>query len=405
MPKGIPYFTTLEHQLLLILTKTNRMRPTITLLILFLSFSVFSQRTVVPFSSQKLGEDREITIELPKSYSKETSRKYPLLVLLDGEYLFDPFQGAISYGNYWDDIPEIIIVGISQNKNGERYDDCESDSDTGLPTGKGEKFFEFIGAELVTYMEKNYRIAPFKIVAGLDTTAGFLNYYLYKENPLFDAYISMSPEMSANMDKNVSERLATIKKPIYYYHSTADGDLKKMQKNSKALDELAKVVNNPLLNYKFDEFKGASHYSLVLYSIPNALYQFFEVYQPISTNEFNDKIAKLESGYVDYLVKKYDLVEKSLNIKMPIRLNDFKAIEAAILKNKAYNEFDQLSYLAQKNYPKSMLSDYHMAMMYEKKGDFKRAQKSYQNAFNKQEIGDLTKDMMLTKADELKKQL
>lgn len=390
-------------------TNTNfkkiQMRSIVILLVFFLSVPVFSQRTVVPFTSQKLGEDREITIELPKSYTKETSRKYPLLVLLDGDYLFDPFQGAVSYGNYWDDIPELIIVGISQNKNGERYSDCASDAETGLPSGKGEKFFEFIGTELVPYIEKNYRVAPFKIVAGLDVTAGFLNFYLYKENPLFDAYIAMSPELAFDMEKHIPERLATIKKNIYYYHSTADGDLKKIQKNSKSLDELAKEVKNTTLNYKFDEFKGASHYSLVLFSIPNALYQFFEVYQPISSNEFNDKIVKLESGYVDYLTKKYEVMEKSLNIKMPIRLNDFKAIEAAILKNKAYNEFDQLSYLAQKNYPKSMLSDYHMAMMYEKKGDLKRAQKAYQNAFNKQEIGDLTKDMMLTKADELKKQM
>ena len=89
---------------------------------------------------------------------------------------------------------------------------------------------------------------------------------------------------------------------------------------------------------------------------------------------------------------------------MPIRLNDFKAIEAAILKNKAYDEFDKLADLAKKQYPKSMLYDYHMAMMYEKQGDYKKAVKAYQNAFQKEEIGDLTKDMMLDKADELKKQ-
>ena len=165
-----------------------------------------------------------------------------------------------------------------------------------------------------------------------------------------------------------------------------------------------KKITKSTINYKFDEFKGASHYSLVLHSIPNALYQFFSVYQPISTSEFIEKISILPSGYVDYLVNKYNILEKSLNIKMPIRINDFKAIEAAILKNKAYAEFDKLADLARKNYPKSMLYDYEMAMMYEKTGDLKKAIKSYQNAFQKEEIGDLTKDMMLDKADELKNQ-
>ena len=88
---------------------------------------------------------------------------------------------------------------------------------------------------------------------------------------------------------------------------------------------------------------------------------------------------------------------------MPIRVNDFKAIEAAILKNKAYNELDALSNLAQKNYPKSMLADYELGLMFEKLGDNKKALKSYQIAYQKDEIGNLTKDMMLDKVDDLKK--
>lgn len=379
-------------------------------IILFLSISIycintaFSQKKIDTLSSAKLGSDREIIISLPNSYEKDNERKYPLLLLLDGDYLFDPFSGAISYGNYWDDLPETIIIGITQNKKDERLADSKFNDETGLPDETGANFFDFIGTELMPYLEKKYRIAPFKIIAGHDITAGFLNSFLYKEIPLFDAYISLSPELAPNMENLIPERLALIKKPIFYYHATADGDLKKMQKRIKDLDLKAKEIKLPSLNYRFDDFKGASHYSLVLYAIPNALYQFFSVYQPISTTEFNEKIAKLPGGYVDYLIQKYDALEKSLNIKMPIRYNDFKAIEAAILKNKAYDEFDKLADLARKNYPKTMLFDYHMAMMYEKKGDIKRAQKAYQNAFTKEEIGDLTKDMMLDRADELKKQ-
>ncbi|HMI08200.1 MAG TPA: alpha/beta hydrolase-fold protein [Flavobacterium sp.] len=377
-------------------------------LLLVLAFICFipveAQKTVEVFPSKKLNEDREITIGLPPSYEKNPTKKYPLLVLLDGDYLFDPFQGALSYGAYWDDLPEVIIIAISQNKKDERSVDCAVDETTGLPAESGDKFFEFVGLELMPWIEKNFRVAPFKIIAGHDTTAGFMNFYLYKDQPLFDAYISMSPELPKGMEEQLPERLSLISKPIYYYQSTADGDVKKMQKRIVALDAGAKVITKPTLSYHFDEFKGASHYSLVLLSIPNALYQFFAVYQPISTSEFDTKIAPLPSGYVEYLKNKYDIIEKSLSIKMPIRINDFKAIEAAIMKNKAYGEFDQLADLAKKSYPKSMLYDYEMAMMYEKTGDLKKAVRSYQNAFQKEEIGDLTKDMMLNKADELKNQ-
>ena len=50
-----------------------------------------------------------------------------------------------------------------------------------------------------------------------------------------------------------------------------------------------------------------------------------------------------------------------------------------------------------------MLYDYHMAMFYEKTKDYKKAVKFYQNAFMKQEIRELTKDMMMNKAADLKK--
>lgn len=371
-------------------------------LFLLFSITVFSQKTTLPFDSNKLGGSREITIGLPPSYEKNPNKRYPILILLDGDYLFDPFYGALNYGAYWDDLPETIVVGINQNKKDERVDDSNYDAADGVPSGKGAAFFEFIGGELLPYLEKKYRIAPFRIIAGHDTTAGFLNFFLYKDAPLFNAYISLSPELAPDMENRIPEKLSNIKQPIFYYQSTGDGDVKQLQEPIKSLDQNMKLVTNPLINYKFDNFKGASHYSLVLYSIPNALYQFFDSYKPISSTEYTDKIAVLQAGYVDYLTNKYDVMSKNLGLKIPIRINDFKAIEAAILKNKAYQELDKLSDIAKKNYPKTMLANYELGLMYEKMGDAKKAAKLYQSASQLEEIGSLTKDMMYQKYDDMK---
>ena len=51
----------------------------------------------------------------PPSYESNPEKKYPTLLILDGEYLLDPFDGVLKYGNYWDDLPEMIIVSIFQN--------------------------------------------------------------------------------------------------------------------------------------------------------------------------------------------------------------------------------------------------------------------------------------------------
>lgn len=371
-------------------------------IICLFSIGVSAQKTVEEVQSKMLNGTRHMIISLPPSYEKEPDRKFPLLFLLDGEYLFDAFSGSLSYANYWDDLPQVIVVGIVQNSNGERFLDSKFNPETGVPEESGAKFYDFIALELIPALEKKYRIAPFKVIAGHDTTAGFLNFFLYKDKPVFNAYISLSPELAPEMETRIADRLSVFQQPIFYYQATADGDLKKMSKRIQELDQNIKAKTNPNLNYRFDDFKNASHYSLVLNAIPNALYQIFGSYQPISTTEFQDKIATLPSGYVDYLKNKYDIIEKSLGIKMPIRINDFKAIEAAILKNRAFPEFELLSDLAKKNYPKTMLADYEQGMFYEHTLDYKRAAKSYMNGFAKNEIGDLTKDMMLEKADEMK---
>ena len=374
----------------------------LTLILIFFLYPLFAQKTTDTIHSEKLNEDRIISISLPSSYGKDKNKKYPLLLLLDGDYLFDPFYGAIKYGNYWDDLPEVIIVGINQSKPFDREMETDVDTENGLPFEKGAQFFDFIGMELMPALEKNYNIAPFKIIAGHDVTAGYMNLFLYKDNPIFNAYISLSPELGKDMETRIPTRLSLIQKPLFYYQATADGDLKKMQELIKKLDTNIKTVNNPNLYYQFDDFKNASHYSLVLYAIPNALYHLFGTYQPISNTEFQTKIVTLPSDYVGYLTRKYDIIEKSYGIEMPIRVNDFKAIEAAILKNNAFEDFEKLADLSKKSYPRSMLSQYHMGMFYEKTGENAKAAKAYMKAYSMEEIGNLTKDFMLEKADQMK---
>ena len=363
---------------------------------------VFSQTSKDTIFSQKLKEDREFRISLPESYATNKTKKYPILLLLDGDYLFDPFHGALTYGGYWDDIPEVIIVGISQNQKDERFTDCGVDPESGLPDSKGELFYEFIGQELMPFLEKSYRIAPFKIIAGHDVTAGYLNFFLYKDQPIFNAYISLSPQFPVAMEETIPDRFSALNQQLFYYQATAEGDIKSIKEKTIKLDAAVAELKKPNLNYHFDNFPNASHYSLVLYAIPKALYHIFGIYQPISVNEYNEKIAVLPSGYVDYLNKKYETIEKLLALKTRIRFNDFKAIEAAIIKNKAYDEFGELSNLAEKQYPKSMLANYELALMYEYTGDFQKARKYYQAAYEREEIGNLTQDMMFDKMEKMK---
>jgi hypothetical protein len=102
------------------------------------------------------------------------------------------------------------------------------------------------------------------------------------------------------------------------------------------------------------------------------------------------------------LTQKYETIKIRLGIEIPIRFTDFKAIETAILKNNKLDEFEILAGLAKKQFPKSLLYDYYMGLMYELLGDYRKAEKAYIIGFQKESIGDLKKNYLLERSELIK---
>jgi len=377
----------------------------ITLVLLFVAVNALhAQKKMDELFSEKLNAKRTFTVTLPPLYDQNKDKIYPLILLLDGEYLTGPFEGTLAYTTYWDELPEAIIVGVNQNYANQREDDSRVSEETGLPDTTGDNFFHFLGQELVPYLQKNYRVSPYKVIAGHDVTATMASFFLYREKSPFTGFIAFSPVMAAEMETRLPEMLATSKSPVFFYLCTAEGDSPKLRKKIKVLDQNIKAIKNPNVKYLFEDFTAGTHYSLVPYGTPGALYNIFASYRPISPIEYKDKIETLKSGYVDYLKNKYDIIEKDLGVKMVIRLADFKAIEAAIKKNGMYDELQDLASLAKKNYPKKTIGEYYEGLYFEMTGDLKRAKKSYMNGYGLSPIGEYTKDFMVEKGESVKTQ-
>ena len=81
--------------------------------ILFSAQFIGAQVTYKNFNSEKLGEAREVKIQLPRSYDSG-DKSYPIIVVLDGDYMFEIVAGNVEYASYWEDIPEAIVVGNNQ---------------------------------------------------------------------------------------------------------------------------------------------------------------------------------------------------------------------------------------------------------------------------------------------------
>ncbi|SHG71805.1 alpha/beta hydrolase [Winogradskyella jejuensis] len=373
----------------------------VTFLLLFTGLLCFSQATYKSISSQILGEDRELKILLPRGYSDDDDKAYPVIYVFDGDYLFEAVAGNVDYYAYWEDIPESIVVGINQVES--REDDLAYSEQNSLPIESGAEFFEFVGKELIPFIEDNYKTETFRVAVGHGETANFINYYLIRSNPVFNAYVAISPDLALDMENYLSERLKTVEQKVFYYLAVSNMDVKHIMESAKILDNTLKSVESNNLLYTFKEFDGPTHYAMPAHAIPKALESIFFVFQPISKKEYKESILKLEGSPVEYLEKKYQIIKDLFGIEKQILINDFKAIAAAIKKNQKWEYYEDLSKLAKAHYPDTVLPSYYKGLYLENIGESKKAMKVFQSGYILEEIGGITKDDMLEKAEAIKR--
>ena len=361
----------------------------------------FAQTVYESIDSEVLGTTRELKIQLPRNYEDNPEKSYPLIVVFDGDYLFEITAGNVDYYSYWDDMPEAIVVGINQVDT--RADDCVISEDTNFPSKSGAQFYDFIENELFPYISDNYRSLDFRVAIGHGKTANFINYFAFSNRPVFNSYIALSPSLSYSMDENLTRRLALDNdSKLFYYLATATSDIKRNKRKIIELNTQISALENTNLLYGFNNFEGATHYSLAAQAIPKALEHIFLVYQPISKSEYKDHILTLETSPVDYLSEKYATIETLFGIKKQILINDFRAITAAIEKTEQFEYFQDLGKVARDEYPDTVLASFYFARYYEETGNPKKAMKTYKSAYVLDEVEGYTKDDMFERADAIK---
>lgn len=359
----------------------------------------YSQTIYKTINSSRLGKERELKIQLPRNYEQNTDKKYPLIIVMDGDYLFEPMAGNVDYYSYWDEIPEAIVVGV--NQVGSRNDDSMYDPQRYLPEKKGAQFFEFLGMELLPFLDKTYRTSKFVAIAGHDITSNFINYYLFKPEPLFHAYINLSPDLAPEMANRLVESLATQVKPTWFYLFTGSNDIPELRKGIKELDKQLALVDNSNFKYRFEDIDAATHYTLVSRALPTALEHLFASYKPIGLKEYDQIVMEGSSPY-NYLTEKYEVIKNNYGIDKNVRVNDFLAVGKALEYLENWNDMERLGELARKQYPRSALGIYYLARSYEANGQPKKAMKMYQSAYGQEEVAFVTVDFMLKKAELIK---
>lgn len=369
------------------------------LVICFSQQFISAQVQYQTISSTIMQEERRIKIQLPRSYNQDKKKQYPIFIVMDGEYLFEPFAGMIDYLSYWEEIPEAIVVGVMQQPNREL--EMQVDDETYLPFAQGEDFFDFLEIELLPYISENYRTSLMSVIAGHNLSANFMNFFLFRKETIFQGYINLSPRFTEEMPLRIKKSLRRKEDQIWFYLANGTDENKEAKKEIKDLTRELQFLKNENISILYDEVKDATMYTMVTQSIPNSLNFIFTSFKPITNKEYEDKLL-MTTNPVQYLVDKYLNISSLYNMDFDMRINDIMFVSRAIEETENWELFKDLSKIAKKNHPDTLLESYFLARHYQEIGEPKKALKHYQNAYGYDSVGPLNKELMLLRAEEIK---
>jgi predicted alpha/beta superfamily hydrolase len=407
----------------------------------------FSQAIYTKVKSTVLNGERSIKVLPPRNYGVNPDQVYPLILVLDGDYLFEPVAGMVDYLSYWDQMPESIVVGINMLQS--RYEETSIDENTGLPKEEGLKFMDFV-MEVKQKMEKDYRVAPFTVMVGKDLTANFSSFYLMRDLIPIEAFIHIKPEYTETIEANLMSKLQRRRKINFFYVGTTGKDDSMDEYIINQVDTTG--VGGIRTNIKLEKFKGTNDYSVAGNAIPAGLQFIFKTYaliddetieefvaegaetveekesqestetleltpvteqestaEEVQEGEIAEEIVEEEPkkrseqlNAVNKLLEKQKLIFKTYGFMQPHRLVDIDKMAQLLIEREDWDALIDLGQFADRELPEICYGEYLQGVGYEMLGRNYRAIKSYEKAYALKPAAGITTDMLLDRIAILK---
>lgn len=165
------------------------------------------------FAPEKLAGRWQVQVALPPSYH-QTADSYPVVYALHGNFYFNFAVGGLQRIMEFGNIPEVIIVGISNESNG--Y--------FAFGTEGADQFLDFMEGDIFSFVEQNFRTHADRTVMGWHYTSGFIFHALSTRPHLFKNYIPASPYLGGyDVNKinfsalaDMANEQPTIRKQLYF---------------------------------------------------------------------------------------------------------------------------------------------------------------------------------------------
>ena len=190
-------------------------------------------------ASRSVGDTYQIQVALPTTYERDTTRRYPVLYVLDGDKSFGLARDVADWLTWSGEIDPILVVGIAYGRDwwARRARDMTPTRDRGkiwgeFPTAGGaERFTTFLRDELLPFINATYRTDPRnRGLAGLSFGGLYGMYALFTLPDLFNQMILVGPALAwdsttiTRIEASYAERFAGIRPELSASVYTAIGE-------------------------------------------------------------------------------------------------------------------------------------------------------------------------------------
>ncbi|WKZ58668.1 MAG: alpha/beta hydrolase-fold protein [Cyclobacteriaceae bacterium] len=236
----------------------------------------YSRATAENLYSNHVGDTFKIFKSLPKGYSNESGKKYPLVIILDGNAFFESVVSEMKFNTFIGLIPKSIIVGIGY-KDFQTMDSLRSRNytyPTAIPeyemdlSGGAENFKRFIDEELIPKLTRENKIDIDKSVICGHSLAGYFTLFYGLKSIEDNSFtirniVSASPSLHYNhrfifdMEEKLMNRSAELK--LYISMGTEDMADEESKGILESFEKQIQGKNYHGLKLKAAEFTNFGH--------------------------------------------------------------------------------------------------------------------------------------------------
>ena len=278
------------------------------------------------FKSRVLGETRVIDVSVPDRYARDATRRYPVVVVLDGDFEHAIAASITQFYAATSQMPEAIVVGV---RNTNRARDMTPEPVAGFERppeasegGGASAFLAFLESELLPYLDRSYRTAPLRVLVGHSLGGLFAAYALGKRPELFTGYVLMEPSLWWNHGHEADVAREVLGQPVARHARVMLVNVEPW-----GIDTTAWGATQPMVRQI--TVTGETHSSMAVTGMSRAFRSLFADFKPAQWRPGTRPIAMLDT---------YDSLTARLGYAVPVPEGAFDVVTRMSLDSRHFDD-------------------------------------------------------------------